>query len=51
LPNKESILIDISKLNNIISLTPNAVILEPGITNDQLNEVLKESNKFFPVVL
>ena len=51
LPEEWMLVIDISKLNKIIAINENSVLLEPWITNDQLNEELKAHNKIFPVVL
>lgn len=51
LPWKNSIIIDLSKMNKIVDINNDYVVVEPWITNDQLNENLKEKWLFFPVVL
>ncbi len=42
-----SIVIDFSKMNNILALTSNYVVVEPGVVLDDLNIVLRD--KFFPI--
>jgi len=42
-----SIVIDFSKMNKIIALTSNYVVVEPGVILDDLNSVLRD--KFFPI--
>ncbi|MBI2499693.1 FAD-binding oxidoreductase [Candidatus Woesearchaeota archaeon] len=42
-----SVVIDFSKMNKIIALTSNYVVVEPGVILDDLNSVLRD--KFFPI--
>ena len=49
LPNKDTIIIDISKINNVINQW--YLIVEPWITWDALNEQLAKDNLYFPVLL
>ncbi|MEK6952934.1 MAG: FAD-binding oxidoreductase [Nanoarchaeota archaeon] len=42
-----SVVIDFSKMNKIIALTSNYVVVEPGVVLDDLNSVLRD--KFFPI--
>lgn len=51
LPIKDCFVIDMSKLNNIVSQKNNHVRVEPWVIWDILNEYLSSKNLFFPVVL
>lgn len=47
---QNSIVLDFSRMNNIIEVGKNYVIVEPGIVLDNLNRELKKHNLFFPVI-
>lgn len=50
LPPNNSYIIDLSKLNKIISFENNSVKLEPGVVLDNLNIFLEKNNSIFPVI-
>lgn len=47
---QNSIVLDFSRMNNILEISKNYVIVEPGIILDNLNRELKKHNLFFPVI-
>jgi len=51
LPEDNYYVIDLSRLNSILRIWENSVVVQPWITNDQLNEKLSEKWLIFPVVL
>jgi len=51
LPSKNTIVIDLSKLNKILNQSSNDIIVEPWLTTDELNEILEKYDLLFPVQL
>jgi len=47
---QNSILLDFSRMNQILEIGKDYVIVEPGIVLDHLNEELKKHGLFFPVI-
>jgi len=47
---QNSLVLDFTKMNKILSFTKDSVVVEPGVVLDDLNEFLQKRNKFFPVV-
>lgn len=45
---QNSIVIDMSKLNKILELNKEYIVVEPGITVNEINRILKD--KFFPII-
>ncbi len=50
LPSSHSCIIDLSKMNKILELKDSSIDVEPGVILDDLNQFLKKSNLYFPVV-
>ena len=51
LPSKNTIVIDLSKLNKILDQSVNSITVEPWLTTDELNEILDKYDLYFPVQL
>ena len=51
LPNKNTIVIDLSALNKILDQSVNSITVEPWLTTDELNEILEKYSLYFPVQL
>jgi len=51
LPNQNTRIVDLSKMNKILSQTPTSLTVEPGLTTDEINEKLKPLHLYFPVQL
>ncbi len=51
LPWKNSIVIDLSKLNKVLNQSSSNITVEPWLTTDELNEILDKYDLYFPVQL
>ena len=51
LPSKNTIVIDLSKLNKVLNQSSNNITVEPWLTTDELNEILLKYDLLFPVQL
>lgn len=51
LPSKNTIIIDLSKLNKVLNQSSSYITIEPWLTTDELNEILDKYDLLFPVQL
>tara|TARA_Y100000310_G_C20684633_1_gene818148 strand:- start:948 stop:2108 length:1161 start_codon:yes stop_codon:yes gene_type:complete len=47
---KNSIVVDMSKMNKVLDIGPDYVVVQAGVVVDELNRVLAKKKKYFPVV-
>jgi FAD/FMN-containing dehydrogenase len=46
----ESIVVDMSKMNKVVRIDPDTVVVQAGCTIDDLNRILGKRKKYFPIV-
>lgn len=51
LPQENSLVIDCSRMNSILKINDESVVVEPWVVLDELNDTLKQYWKYFPVIL
>ena len=51
LPSKNTIVIDLSRLNKILDQNSNFITVEPWLTSDELNDILAKYDLYFPIHL